>query len=313
MNILSNISFIIPAYNYAEMIGETIESIFNGNISDGDEVIIVNDCSTDHTLDVILSYKIKYPIIQVINHKVNKGSAAASRNTGIEHAKNELIFCLDQDNILAPASIAKLKAYLIDQNADAAAFGELLYFSETIEKVTHKWVFQDTVSFSDALSGDIWPGPSGNYLFTRESWLKAGRCYEPSLENRTLDSWIFGIRQLGTGAKMVTLPKSEYFHRYGHKSHFVRDHMKGNRSIAALIGILPFLDMLNKKDVNYIMRIRGRTTWFENLLNHPIRLRTGTCGMSGHIIRVSKSNENMVGKAVRIIKKIIRHFIRIKQ
>ncbi len=278
-----NISFIIPAYNCANMIGETIESIINGNLNDGDEVIIVNDCSTDNTLDVIHTYVRKYPIIQVINHKVNKGSAAPGRNTGIEHANNELIFCLDQDNVLAPASIPALKAYLIDQNADAAAFGELRYFTETIEKVTHKWVFQDIVSLSDALAGYLWPGPGGNYLFTRESWLKAGRYYEPSLENRTLDSWTFGIRQLGTGTKMVTLPGTGYCHRYGHQSHYVRNSQKGNSSLSALIGIIPFLDQIEEADINYIFSKVGRLTWMEKLSERPIRIKNQLPGKTGRV------------------------------
>ncbi|MBE3140735.1 MAG: hypothetical protein IMZ53_09150, partial [Thermoplasmata archaeon] len=133
-------------------------------------------------------------------------------------------------------------------------------------------------------SRDIWPGLSGNYLFTRESWLKAGRYYEPSLENQTLDSWTFGIRQLGTGAKMVTLPGSAYFHRYGHASHYVREHMKGNRSIAALIGVAPFLDRLEEKDVDYILSRKGRYVWYENLKNKPIRVKDETLGHDGSIV-----------------------------
>ena len=49
----SKISFIIPAYNCADTLIESIESIFNGNFEVDDEVIIVNDASTDKTLEVI--------------------------------------------------------------------------------------------------------------------------------------------------------------------------------------------------------------------------------------------------------------------
>ena len=49
----SKISFIIPAYNCADTIVESIDSIFNGNFEDGDEVIIVNDASTDKTWQII--------------------------------------------------------------------------------------------------------------------------------------------------------------------------------------------------------------------------------------------------------------------
>ena len=44
-----NISFVIPAYNASTTLAEAVDSIFNGNFEDGDEVIIVNDASSDNT------------------------------------------------------------------------------------------------------------------------------------------------------------------------------------------------------------------------------------------------------------------------
>ena len=44
-----NISFIIPAYNCAKFLSDAVNSIFNGNFAVGDEVIIVDDASTDNT------------------------------------------------------------------------------------------------------------------------------------------------------------------------------------------------------------------------------------------------------------------------
>ena len=49
----NNISFIMPAYNCADTIEESVDSIFNGNFTDGDELIIVNDGSTDNTEKVL--------------------------------------------------------------------------------------------------------------------------------------------------------------------------------------------------------------------------------------------------------------------
>ena len=79
------ISFIIPAYNCADTIVESVESIFKGNFEDGDEVIIVNDASTDKTSQIINSLQKKYPTIKELSHNINKGSAAAGRNTGIDY------------------------------------------------------------------------------------------------------------------------------------------------------------------------------------------------------------------------------------
>lgn len=306
----THISFIVPAYNCVHTIGQTIESIFDNNFEFGDEVIIVNDFSTDNTLETINNYKEKYPILQIINHKVNKGTAAASRNTGIEQANNDLIFCLDSDNILATNSIPKLKAHLIEQNADAAAFGELHYFNETIDKITHKWIYLDQITLADALCGRYWPGPSGNYLFTRLSWLKAGRYYEPTLDNQTLDSWTFGIRQLGTGSKLVSLPGTWYYHRYGHQSHYLQNYEKGNSSIAALIGIAPFLHMLEDKDIDYIFSNKARFNWYTNLEMRPIRVKNCSPGKKGKVVYISQHIDSHPQKRSFLmhIKNILKNF-----
>jgi glycosyltransferase involved in cell wall biosynthesis len=201
----TSISYITPVYNCSEMIYDAINSIVDCNYKEGDEIVIVNDASTDNTVSIIEKLQKKYDFIKLVHHHYNKGTAGAGRNTGIDNAKNELLFCLDQDNVLIPGSIEKLKSYMISQKANVAAFGEIHFFKEDIANVTHKWVFNDKITLEDALSGFIWPGPSGNFMLTKTAWLKAGRCFEPTLINNTLDSWSFGIRLLGTGAKIVAL------------------------------------------------------------------------------------------------------------
>ena len=94
------------------MLPDAIDSIFAGNFTDGDEVIIVNDASSDETGVVAESLKKKYaPHVHVIHNQENKG-CPASRNVGITSAHNELICNLDADNILAPNSIHHLQAAL---------------------------------------------------------------------------------------------------------------------------------------------------------------------------------------------------------
>ncbi len=64
------ISFIIPAYNCQDTLGETLESVFDGNFQNGDEVIIINDCSTDNTLSVIENFQEKHSGIRLLQHKI---------------------------------------------------------------------------------------------------------------------------------------------------------------------------------------------------------------------------------------------------
>jgi len=271
-----NISFIIPAYNCAKTVTESIESIFNGNFTSGDEIIVVDDASTDNTLKVLKKLQMRYSVIRIFQHHYNKGSAAAGRNTGIDNSKNDLIFCLDADNVLSPNSVPKLKTYMIDKKVAAAAFGELHYFKENIQNVTHKWIYKKKITLYNVINNTtVTPCASGNYLFTRDSWIKAGR-YNESPSIIALDSWAFGFNQLATGAKMITLPNTFYYHRYGYNSTYVKEIKKNNQSLAALQIIFPYLHLIDKKDVEYIMSKEGRYSWFDNLEKHPIRLKQKT-------------------------------------
>jgi glycosyltransferase involved in cell wall biosynthesis len=269
----TNISFIVPAYNCAKFLPEAINSIFDGNFTTGDEVIIIDDASTDDTFKVAKSLQKKHTQIKIFRHHYNKGSAAAGRNTGIDNSINDLIFCLDADNILYPDSIPKLKKYLIDKKADVAAFGELHYFKQNTQSVTNKWIYKKKISLYGVINeSNKTPCASGNYLFTKESWLKAGR-YNETSTIIVADSWAFGFCQLATGSKMVTLPDSFYYHRYGYESTFVKESRKTNASLVLLQIILPYEHLFDDKDVDYIFSRKGRYVWIDNINKRPLKLK----------------------------------------
>jgi glycosyltransferase involved in cell wall biosynthesis len=278
-----NTSFVVPAFNCASTIPASLTSIIADNIGPSDEILVVDDASSDDTASVLQQVPDSEGRVRVVTHRYNKGTAAASRNTGIAEAANNLVFCLDADNILEARSIDPLVKHMFASGADIAAFGEIRYFKSTPADVTHSWIFKEGITLADALAGPQWPGPSGNYLFTRQSWLRAGRYHEPTLENPTLDSWVFGIRQLATGSTMVTLPGTWYFHRYGHESHYVQNKDRGSQSLAALIGLMPFLDMLEPEDVEYVFSKEARLTWYDALADRPLKVKGMLTGHTGSV------------------------------
>ncbi len=279
-----NISFIMPAYNSSKTIAESIESIMDGNFEEGDEIIICNDDSNDDTLEILKVLREKYECITIINHNRNKGGAAA-RNTAVENSKNEIIFCLDSDNILDNSSIPKLKQFFINSCADVAAFQQLHYFSESIDSITHKWIFNEQrTTLADCLSGFIVPGASGNYMYSKDSWLKAGGYPEYA---GALDAWGFGFRQIATGSKMFVMPGSHYYHRFGHESYWVRDSKSSKISIAATQIVLPYLDLFFEKDIKVFFSSKYRQYWFQNLENKPIRLKDNSKGKKGKVIHLT--------------------------
>lgn len=267
-----NISFYIPAYNCAGTIQEAVESIMQGNFSPEDELMIVNDNSTDQTETVLEQLKAKYPEIQIIKHSRNKGGGTA-RNTAIERSRHPLLFNLDSDDILAPGSVPKLKELMEQTGADVAYFREARFFTyDDKEDITHSWKFPEQVSLADYLAG-VALGACGNYLFTKESWLRAGGYPEFT---GALDTWGFCFRQLATGSKMYGLADGFYYHRHGHSSYWRRDarDREALMSLRAIQLLIPFFDLLNEEDIDYIMSREGRYTWLGNLSNRPIRLRS---------------------------------------
>lgn len=94
------ISVVVSAYNAQSTIGRTIESIQSQSLKDW-EMIVVNDCSTDNTVNIVKEYSNKDTRIRLISHDVNKGAGLA-RRTGISHIKGEFMTFLDSDDYLKP-------------------------------------------------------------------------------------------------------------------------------------------------------------------------------------------------------------------
>jgi glycosyltransferase involved in cell wall biosynthesis len=93
------ISVIIPTYNRARLLKETIDSVLKQNFQNF-ELIVVDDGSTDNTGEILSDYK---DHIQVLAQK-NKGVSAA-RNLGISKAKGEFIAFLDSDDLWLPEKL----------------------------------------------------------------------------------------------------------------------------------------------------------------------------------------------------------------
>ena len=99
------ISIIIPCYNYAERVPYAIESVVK-QMTPYDELILINDGSTDNTNQILKTFDKKYPgKLQVFNQK--NGGAGSARNKGIERSQGNYLLFLDADDELMPGALAK--------------------------------------------------------------------------------------------------------------------------------------------------------------------------------------------------------------
>ena len=123
------VSFILPCYNVAPYFGRCIESIEHQDIPQAEyEVICVDDCSTDNTVEVIKEYQKQYPNIRLICHAENK-NAGGARNTALDAAKGEYIWCIDPDDSIPTDVLGALIKKAEKNQLDILLFN-LLYREE---------------------------------------------------------------------------------------------------------------------------------------------------------------------------------------
>jgi len=107
------VSIITPSYNTAKYIVQTIESVQAQTYSNW-EMIIVDDCSSDNTDEVVQSY-LRDSRIRYIKNEKNSG-AAVSRNTALSFAQGRWVAFLDSDDIWYPNKLEKQIAYMKSRN-----------------------------------------------------------------------------------------------------------------------------------------------------------------------------------------------------
>ena len=109
---------IIPLYNKEKYVENAIKSILNQTFTDF-ELLIVNDCSTDRSVQIASEFLSEK--VQIIHHEKNSG-LAATRNTGIKKATSNYVTFLDADDLWKPHFLEKI-FHLIQNFPEARIFG----------------------------------------------------------------------------------------------------------------------------------------------------------------------------------------------
>lgn len=101
------VSVIVPAYKAGKHVAQTLNSVL-AQRRKAQEIMVVNDCSTDDTLPVVAGYAQAHPdLIKVLNTPANSGVSAA-RNLGIQAARGDLIALLDGDDYWKDSHLSTL-------------------------------------------------------------------------------------------------------------------------------------------------------------------------------------------------------------
>lgn len=108
---MKRISFIVPAFNAEETLPRCLDSILSQINQEDLEIIVINDGSTDSTLNIVMSYQLKHDNIKIINQQ-NKGISGA-RNVAIKSATGEYVILVDSDDCIEKDLVKTLYPHIL--------------------------------------------------------------------------------------------------------------------------------------------------------------------------------------------------------
>ena len=150
-----DLSIIVPVYNVEKYVRTCIESIYKQGLDEKSfEVIIVNDGSTDHSMEMITDFIATHQNIAVINQE-NQGLSDA-RNNGIKVAKGEYILMPDSDDILIENSLKPLLEKTLETKVDLVIADFLTMTDEEIDDFYKKEFKQPEPQFKKVVDEQIY-------------------------------------------------------------------------------------------------------------------------------------------------------------
>lgn len=216
------VSIIVPNYNHDKYLKERMESIFTQTYQNF-EVIILDDCSTDSSLEVLNQYKDHPKVTHFIVNEQNSGSVFRQWNKGISFAQGKFIWIAESDDIASPAFLEVLINKLIADENLGIAFCQSNKIND-LGKVFGDWVNHtkeregNLFLNSFEMDGNVFikrflieqnsiPNASG-VVFRKDWYLKVGG----SIENlKTVGDWNVWVKILSFSNVYFCHEKLNYF------------------------------------------------------------------------------------------------------
>jgi len=202
------VSIIMPCYNAEKFLAQSIESAL-GQTYKPLEVILVNDGSTDRSMEIAKRYGEK---IKILSNEKSLGPASA-RNKGLSFAKGDYIQFLDSDDLLREDKIEK-QAEFLKANPDCdVVFSEVRDFTDDIENCRPEpWrEHKERENYLEALLIVCIMAPHSPLI--RKTCLDKAGWFLPGPEFFAIEDWELWVRLCLKGAKFMFLPGILAFYR----------------------------------------------------------------------------------------------------
>lgn len=212
-----SISIIIPIYNVEQYVGRCLESVIAQDNADAEiEVILVDDCTQDESMTIVLERISAYHgsiHFKILTHENNRGLSAA-RNAGLKHAIGDYILFVDSDDFMCSDSVRYFVKYLtmfpdIDMivgNANNIKSGKLL-----ISQIDEPLFWDNrSIIFQKALRHEIYLY-AWNKLIKRQILLAHEIFFE---EGIIYEDQCWSYQLFSTISSVLLLPKVTYVYEY---------------------------------------------------------------------------------------------------
>ena len=221
---MPKVSVIVPVYNTEKYLGRCLDSLLNQTLEDL-EIILVDDHSTDHSLDIMQAYQKKEPRkIKLAQTKQNSGAGAA-RNVGLELVDCDYIGFVDSDDYITTDYYEKLCAACDSTNSDISRTNRKIVLGNLDVSFLGRKTAYDEVSIID-------PKKDYHYLI-KEQPSVTNKIFKRNLidtarfpEGLKWEDYPFTIPLLLKADKIATVPGQNYFYNMHFNSTTVSDARK---------------------------------------------------------------------------------------
>lgn len=218
----SAVSVIIPLYNAEKYIAECLESVLTQTFSNF-EVIVVDDCSTDNSVQIVKNYIPRFGgRLTLLHTEKNSGGGSVPRNKGLNFSRGEYVFFLDSDDVLSGTALEEMYSLAKDFEADVV-YCEKNYEAEAeggnLRLVTHqRGTLVERPTFApeelskrveDLMQRDIWGSPWSK--FVRRNFLIENDITFPNIF--PCEDYFWTLHLLFTAKKFLRTPSAVYFWR----------------------------------------------------------------------------------------------------
>ena len=200
------ISIIVPVYNRADRIGQTVDSLL-AQTQQNYEIILVDDGSTDRSAEVIAPYLSN----RVFYYKQENAGAPAARNYGFSMSRGEMIVFFDSDDLMLPSRLEEQQKAMIRENAQACAAG---FYINLIGGDAYLPPAQGSESMMELFISRKLLGSTQSWMFSREVVSKV-KGFDTSLSCRQDLDIAFRILQLNPKVALVRKPLSLFMDHDG--------------------------------------------------------------------------------------------------